>query len=69
MRCAICYGTGSIVTPYPCPDCGGTGIVHCCDGDVANDDTRVLEDICIGSNRAVPAEHGLRVPIWIGGNR
>lgn len=41
MRCEECYGTGYDVVNQPhedpfyhfaCPECGGTGIAHCCDG-------------------------------------
>lgn len=34
MRCETCRGTGG--PPWaPCPDCGGGGIAHCCEGDQA----------------------------------
>jgi DnaJ-class molecular chaperone len=47
MRCKACHGTGwerahsveqteigepDFLAPYPCPECGGTGIAHCCEG-------------------------------------
>jgi hypothetical protein len=48
MRCETCQGEGSVsigrdgkIGPWwlpdaekvvPCPDCGGCGIAHCCDG-------------------------------------
>ena len=38
MRCDRCHGTGTVPAIYgqlvrPCPDCGGTGITHCCEGE------------------------------------
>jgi hypothetical protein len=39
MRCPKCAGIGSLIEIargwrlIPCPDCGGSGIVHCCEGD------------------------------------
>ena len=47
MRCQTCQGTecavqtpsalelAGFLPPYPCPDCGGSGIAHCCEGDRA----------------------------------
>lgn len=45
MRCDTCHGVGKVwsgpfLTPHgeragmmiPCPDCGGCGVAHCCDG-------------------------------------
>ena len=35
MRCAFCDGMGFVSGPSqarPCPECGGCGIAHCCDG-------------------------------------
>jgi hypothetical protein len=42
MRCERCNGTGIASSPhdptagiwsnYPCPDCGGCGFSHCCEG-------------------------------------
>ena len=42
MICPTCHGKGYVRSPYipdlglwvhsPCPDCGGCGIAHCCDG-------------------------------------
>ena len=48
MRCDTCQGSGKIEdvvrhtdqaptnslapAPLPCPDCGGSGIAHCCEG-------------------------------------
>lgn len=44
MRCETCQGMGTSyklahivrigneISPGPCPDCGGSGISHCCDG-------------------------------------
>jgi hypothetical protein len=44
--CECCHGTGRILAsicgdppyPYPCPNCGGTGIAHCCEGECAQPD-------------------------------
>jgi Excinuclease ATPase subunit len=45
MRCERCHGAGKIAPIerignefmqggwVPCPDCGGCGIRHCCDGE------------------------------------
>lgn len=54
MRCERCQGIGKLtydqLTPqekgymdqfgsvFPCPDCGGCGISHCCDGLTAEND-------------------------------
>ncbi len=32
MRCDFCYGTGMIGGQVPCKECGGQGIVSCCEG-------------------------------------
>ena len=35
MLCSRCYGRRMIFlegVPRPCPECGGFGDVHCCDG-------------------------------------
>jgi hypothetical protein len=35
MLCDICHGTRMIQTVgmiQPCPECGGHGSIHCCDG-------------------------------------
>jgi hypothetical protein len=45
MRCERCQGLGKLTydthpepkpqrlgSVFPCPDCGGSGITHCCDG-------------------------------------
>jgi RecJ-like exonuclease len=35
MLCPRCHGTRTVFDhgqPQPCPDCGGMGEVHCCDG-------------------------------------
>lgn len=38
MICEPCRGRGLILdkvtlAPRPCPQCGGCGVAHCCDGD------------------------------------
>jgi len=43
MRCERCRGDGWLLVPaptkfglpeeVPCPECGGSGIAHCCEGD------------------------------------
>ena len=41
MRCSKCEGYGMIRYPArdgdyneePCPDCNGSGIIHCCEGE------------------------------------
>ena len=38
MRCNLCDGSGMRPSPgggTPCPECGGCGVAHCCDGLVA----------------------------------
>lgn len=45
MNCPTCFGVGEVLVDkdlspvsrwhnavIPCPECGGCGIVHCCDG-------------------------------------
>jgi hypothetical protein len=35
MRCNFCDGTGMRpqgAVLLPCPECGGCGVAHCCDG-------------------------------------
>jgi len=35
MRCNFCDGIGIIFSQsqtLPCPECGGYGVAHCCDG-------------------------------------
>ena len=35
MLCPRCYGTHVVLVngqPIPCPECGGIGEIHCCDG-------------------------------------
>lgn len=31
MNCPHCYGTG-VTGEIPCPECGGYGQIHCCEG-------------------------------------
>lgn len=52
MRCTFCFGLGKVrgvLAPFdtlseasaahlPCPECGGTGILHCCEGEQAQAD-------------------------------
>lgn len=49
MRCGNCHGTGQVAGTadersavaaihLPCPECGGCGIAHCCDGITACND-------------------------------
>ena len=53
MKCETCKGTGYVKIKdlglqyfismgmyygrLPCPDCNGTGHVHCCDGEIVNE--------------------------------
>jgi DnaJ-class molecular chaperone len=50
MRCERCQGLGNLpinftfgdyhaTTLMPCPDCGGCGVAHCCDGLTAANET------------------------------
>ena len=37
MKCEFCQGRGrgfdeTRVVSWPCPECGGTGLQHCCEG-------------------------------------
>jgi len=45
MICERCHGKGYPYPPrpgkpddvrFPCPDCGGSGITHCCEGERPN---------------------------------
>jgi len=53
MRCENCQGTGKVRewwslmggelwADVPCPECGGSGIAHCCEGE-RPDDQRMAE--------------------------
>ena len=47
MVCVHCHGTGrQPAAQVPCEECGGSGIVHCCEG------------LCEQPTRAEPAEAG-----------
>lgn len=35
MRCEVCQGSGLRLNA-PCAECGGFGIIHCCEGLVAS---------------------------------
>lgn len=46
MQCETCLGTGTVLLrtwpgaalqPYPCGDCGGSGLAHCCEGERPNE--------------------------------
>jgi hypothetical protein len=43
MICPQCDGEGLIVrpgeSPAPCPECGGSGRAHCCEGLVCQPDS------------------------------
>ena len=52
MRCETCHGLGKLTydehpapkptqfgSVFPCPDCGGSGVAHCCDGLTSCNDT------------------------------
>ncbi len=50
MICETCHGTGLkslVLALIPCPDCGGAGFTHCCEGDQAQpgDVAPVVEQI------------------------
>jgi hypothetical protein len=35
VLCEYCHGKGTVLAegrPQPCAECGGTGVVHCCEG-------------------------------------
>lgn len=49
MICRTCHGTGRksfadlpgaelVPSPLPCPECGGSGFTHCCEGDQVQPD-------------------------------
>ncbi len=58
MRCEPCHGTGWVghgMGGDTCGDCGGSGIVHCCEGLTACNDPETPEDAVHGLNLgAVP---------------
>lgn len=33
MKCQYCDGHGKLDSHFPCPECNGTGIAYCCEGD------------------------------------
>jgi hypothetical protein len=42
MLCPICHGTRIVAVDgikLPCPECGGYGEIHCCDGLAEQPDT------------------------------
>jgi hypothetical protein len=60
MRCETCHGLGRLTydehphpkpqqfgSVFPCPDCGGGGVAHCCDGLTACNDAECPD--CGGS--------------------
>ena len=65
MRCETCQGVGRVTydqhpepkpepfgCAFPCPDCGGSGISHCCDGLTAcNDPDGIVE---LATRRSTP---------------
>jgi hypothetical protein len=35
VLCEYCHGKGTVLAdggPQPCAECGGTGLLHCCEG-------------------------------------
>lgn len=62
MRCETCHG--QLMTGIPCPDCGGSGVAHCCDGICAQPETA-------GAYNSLPArvaviEDCFKVVRWAG---
>ena len=71
MRCTFCFGLGKVrgvLVPFdtlseaasaciPCPECGGTGILHCCEGEP----TQAMIDAAPGGDLATL--HGA-VYVW-----
>jgi hypothetical protein len=64
MRCLTCNGRGWVENEadnraqlplIPCPRCQGTGIDHCCDGDLAA--IEVVDDV---ANQGQPPPSGER---------
>lgn len=52
MRCESCQGRGWIVRRRDnywvyCPDCGGSGVTHCCEGDRAQPEPWSPGEACI----------------------
>jgi hypothetical protein len=70
MRCESCHGTGQLAAAgddvlscaaagpplaLPCPECGGCGIAHCCDGITACND---LPEQATATTRIAPIAAG-----------
>jgi hypothetical protein len=54
VLCENCHGKGVILiagAPHPCPECGGLGLLHCCEGLQAQPE-RCKEDRGAGKQEA-----------------
>lgn len=48
MICEQCHGTRLVVTAEavrPCEECGGLGVVHCCEGLQAQPEPQAADDL------------------------
>lgn len=66
MTCETCGGTGCvlpmtathlILSYYPCPDCGGCGITHCCEGDQAPPSVEPAAQLPQSATEDPPTDH------------
>ena len=61
MVCSHCHGRHWVIRAgqmYPCPECGGLGAVHCCEGLVAEPEP--LAPVC--ATVAEPAQASWQPP-------
>lgn len=59
MLCGSCHGKGFVWkdgSTQPCGECGGSGILHCCEGLVAQPEDGA--DTCSAPSRMEPPDRG-----------
>jgi hypothetical protein len=68
MRCEHCHGRGYSYPPrpgkpddvrFPCPDCGGSGWAHCCEGE------RPMEHIASPECWCGPVQDTEEPNVWV----
>ena len=54
MLCGFCYGKRLIIRDgkmEPCPECGGQGLVHCCEGMQTQPDPELHQQPEVADNQ------------------